>query len=46
MELDLLIHIFCILILNNNKFQSQSGGSDPENLFALAKDQLLTWNLS
>jgi len=46
MDRDLLIHIFYILVLNINKFQSQSGGGDPENLFAVAKDLLLIWNLS
>ena len=46
MKIDLLIHIFPTLILNINRFQSQSGGGDPENLSAFAKEQSFTWNLS
>jgi len=46
MEIDLLIDIFCSSLLNMNKFQRQSGGGDPGNLFKFAKQQLLTWNLS
>jgi hypothetical protein len=42
MEIELFIHTVWILILNINKFQSQSGGGDPENLFVFAKEQSLT----